>query len=120
MKPFFLVEEQEVTKNGAGPAVGLEGTLLLEITLGITAIVEQQSLDLGIHGSTDGVEWTSKPLAAFPQKFYRGIYSILFDAAKHPEIRHIRAQWKVSRWGRGDLTPRFRFYVAAGPVTAGD
>ena len=42
------------------------------MTLAITKIIEQESLDLSIFGSADGATWGAKPIAAFPQKFYCG------------------------------------------------
>jgi len=41
------------------------------LTLAITNIIEQESLDVSIFGSADGATWDPKPVAAFPQKFYR-------------------------------------------------
>lgn len=113
----FLVAEQEVREDGQSAAIAVEAPSLL-LTLGITDIVEQESLDVTLHGSTDGETWTAKPVAAFPQKFYKGVSAILVDLAATPEVRFLQARWKVNRWGRGDLTPRFRFYVFAEPGPA--
>ena len=116
----FLVPEIQVGENGTGPVLELGsaagGTLLL--TLGIAKIVEQESLDVAILGSTDGADWPAKLLAAFPQKFYAGAYSILLDLSAHPEIRYLRAKWQVARWGVGSTKPMFTFYVFAEPVSA--
>jgi hypothetical protein len=35
----------------------------------------------------------------------------LLDLARHPGVRYLLARWTVNRWGRGDLTPLFAFYV---------
>lgn len=67
----FLIPETTATKDGNGPAVALgehQGTLL-RLTLGVTRIVEQESLDISIHGSADGSAWSAKPIVSFPQKF---------------------------------------------------
>ena len=79
-------------------------------------IIEQESFDLAVYGSTDGNEWGPKPLAAFPQKFYCGTYSILLDLSDAPDVRFLRVQWKMSRWGRGEPKPLFGFYVFAEKV----
>jgi len=113
MLPEFLLEETTIREGGAGPVMSLGagpgGTLL--ITLGITRIIEQQSLDVSIWGSADGTEWGAKPLAAFPQKFYCGAYQITVDLSAHPEVTHLRAQWQASRWGKGDPKPLFAVYL---------
>jgi hypothetical protein len=113
--PAFLVTETVVQEEGAGPEVDLgpsQGKLVL-LTLGITRIIEQESLDVSIWGSSDQTNWGAKPLICFPQKFYCGTYQIELDLSAHPEISHLRAQWKVSRWGRGAPTPLFEFYLFA-------
>jgi hypothetical protein len=111
----FLLPETTVREAGAGPRVDLGdqmgGTLLL--TLGITRIIEQQSIDVSIWGSADGTEWGAKPVAAFPQKFYCGTYQVVVDLTDRPEVRYLRAQWQVNRWGRGDSKPLFTIYLFA-------
>ncbi len=115
MLPAFLVTETVVHEEGVGPALELgpsQGNPLL-LTLGITRIIEQESLDLSIWGSADGTDWGGKPLLSLPQKFYCGTYQIELDLSAHPEISRLRAQWKVSRWGRGAPAPLFEFYLFA-------
>ena len=85
----------------------------LEITLGITRIIEQESLDVSVWGSADGTEWGAKPLLAFPQKFYCGTYQAVLDLTRLPDVKVLRAQWKVNRWGRGEPKPLFGFYLFA-------
>lgn len=107
----FLVPETVARENGASGEVELgaaQGKTVL-LTLGITRIVEQESLDVAIHGSPDKSAWS--PLVAFPQKFYCGTYTILLDLTDHPDVRYLKAMWKVDRWGRGDTKPMFEFYV---------
>jgi hypothetical protein len=111
----FLVPEITVEANGESAAVPLgagAGKPLL-LTLAITRILEQQSLDVSIWGSSDGADWSAKPLAAFPQKFYQGIHQLLLDLSGHPEVRHLKVKWQVNRWGVGSPTPRFSFLVKA-------
>jgi hypothetical protein len=115
MIPNFLVPEQAVRQDGAGPAfeLGPDTPRTLSLTFGITSIVEQESIDLGIYTSTDGETFSAKPIAAFPQKFYCGTYSLVLDLSGSPDVRFIRAGWKMNRWGRGDQTPLFNIYVFA-------
>jgi len=113
--PAFLVAETVVQQEGTGPELDLgpsQGKLVL-LTLGITRIIEQESLDVSIWGSSDQANWGAKPLISFPQKFYCGTYQIELDLSAHPEISHLRAQWKVNRWGRGAPAPLFEFYLFA-------
>lgn len=115
MLPKFIVDETVVREDGAGPAIELGPSRGKEIllTLGITRIIEQESLDVSIWGSADGSEWGAKPLIAFPQKFYCGTYTLLLNLSQHPDVCYLRGQWKVNRWGRGELRPLFGFYVFA-------
>lgn len=113
MAPYFLLTEQEIRQNGNGPAFEISDSSLqtLYISMGITRVLEQQSLDLSIWGSADGENWGDKPIASFPQKFYCGAYSLMLDLTAHPDVKFLRAAWKVSRWGRGEPTPLFSVYV---------
>jgi len=81
------------------------------LTLAITNIIEQESLDVSIFGSADGATWDPKPVAAFPQKFYREEIPLLLNLMARPEIKFVRAHWEVGRWGRGTETPMFEFHV---------
>ncbi len=111
----FLLPETIVRQDGAGPVRALGGSQgkSLLITLGITRIVEQESLDLSIWGSPDGTEWGTKPLAAFPQKFYCGTYKLTLDLSRQPETAFLSVRWKLNRWGRGEPQPLFGLYVFA-------
>ena len=119
MPPVFLLPETTVSKNADGPVVDIgdrSGSSVL-LTLGILDIVEQESLDVAIRGSADGEDWGAKPLRAFPQKFYKGTAQIVLDLSAHPEVKFLRAEWKVDRWGVGSQTPMFKIYVAAETLT---
>ena len=109
-----LVPEKTVaTAKGDGQAVELkanDGRVYL-LTLSITDIIEQESLDVSIFGSADGATWDAKPIVAFPQKFYREEVPLLLDLTSRPEVKFIRAHWEVARWGRGTETPMFEFHV---------
>jgi hypothetical protein len=113
MLPQFLLPETTIREAGAGPNLPLGdckgGTLIL--TLGITRIIEQESIDLSIWGSADGTEWGSKPLVSFPQKFYCGTYQILLDLSGHADIKYLQVKWQVNRWGKGNPKPLFGVYL---------
>ena len=114
MLDTLLIPEQAVEANGAGPPLELgaaAGQKFL-LTLSITRIIEQESLDVSIWGSEDGANWGTAPLAAFPQKFYAGEHQLILDLSERAEIKFLRAQWKVNRWGKGHPAPRFTFSVA--------
>lgn len=117
MAPQFLLPETVVHSNGVSPATEIEGSWrTAQLTLGITEIVEQESLELVLDGSADGTAWMSTPLAAFPQKFYVGTTVLLFELPPDTPVNFLRVRWAVNRWGRGSLEPRFRLYVALEPM----
>lgn len=113
MVPAFLIPEAVIREDGEGPEISIgssQGKLLL-LTLGITRIIEQESLDISIFGSTDKVNWSAKPLVCFPQKFYCGTYQLLLDLMGQPDVQYLRAKFKVNRWGHGDPKPLFGAYL---------
>jgi hypothetical protein len=101
------------TCKGDGPAVDLSPAdhRIFLLTLEITKVIEQESLDVSIYGSADGAAWSAKPLVAFPQKFYCGELPLLLDLTSHADVKFIRLHWEVARWGRGTETPMFEFGV---------
>ncbi len=120
MLPGFVLPETTIREAGAGPELELgdaQGSTIL-LTLGITRIIEQESLDVSIWGSADGAEWGAKPLIAFPQKFYCGTYQIVLNLEDHPEVKHLRAKWTAHRWGRGEPKPLFSIYLFAQVIRA--
>jgi hypothetical protein len=111
---MYLLPETVARENGSGAEVALDdaqgGTLLL--TLGVNRIVEQESLEVSVWGSPDKQRW--EELAAFPRKSYCGKYPLVLDLTGHHEIRYLRADWKMSRWGHGkEPAPLFGFYLLA-------
>ena len=110
---LILVPSQTVSAKGDGPAVDVSGASnrVFLVTLSITKIIEQESLDVSIFGSVDGATWEAKSLAAFPQEFYTGESPLLLDLTTNPNIKFVRAHWEVARWGRGTETPMFEFGV---------
>ena len=113
MLPQFLLPETTVREAGAGPVISLGeergGTLV--VTLGITRIIEQEAIDVSIWGSVDESDWGTKPLIAFPQKFYCGTYQLVIDLSGHPDVKFLRVKWAVNRWGKGDPKPLFTVYL---------
>ncbi len=113
LEAFLIPERTIVNAKGDGPAVDVSRTesRIFLLTLAITNIVEQESLDVSIFGSADGMMWDAKPVAAFPQKFYREEVPLLLNLTVRQEIKFVRAHWDVSRWGRGSEVPMFEFNV---------
>jgi hypothetical protein len=109
-----------VNAKGDSAAVDLSGATqkVFLVTLAITKIIEQESLDVSIFGSADGTTWEPKSIAAFPQKFYAGEVPLLLDLSAHPTVKFVRAHWEVARWGRGTETPMFEFSVSMREVPA--
>jgi len=110
---FLVPEKTVINAKGDGPSVDLSdaSNRVFLATLSITNIVEQESLDVSIYGSADGATWTPKPIASFPQKFYRGESPLLVDLTQHADVKIVRAHWEANRWGRGTETPMFEFQV---------
>ena len=116
-----LVQRKIVaTCKGDGPAVDLSGATsrVFLVTLEITKIIEQESLEISVFGSADDETWGAKSLAAFSQKFYCGESPLLLDLTGHADVRFIRLHWEVARWGRGTETPMFEFDVRLKEVPA--
>ena len=116
----FLMPKMVVEGNGAAAAVPLGEARggVLQLTLEIVQVIEQQSLEVRLEGSADGETWAEKPLAAFPQKFYAGAAVMICDLGGHPEVQFVRASWKANRWGRGALKPRFEVYLFAESIAS--
>jgi hypothetical protein len=108
------------TAKGDGPVVDVSSASdrVFLVTLAITKIIEQESLDISIFGTSDGATWGAKSLAAFPQKFYCGESPLLLDLSLHPDVKFVRAHWEVARWGRGVETPMFEFGVTTKEIPA--
>jgi hypothetical protein len=108
------------TCKGDGPPVDLSDATsrVFLVTLEITKIIEQESLDISFYGSPDGATWGAKSITAFPQKFYCGESPLLLDLTSHPDVKFVRLHWEVARWGRGTETPMFEFDVRLKEVPA--
>ena len=109
-----------VTAKGDGAAVDVSSAAnrVFLVTLNITKIIEQESLDVSIFGSADGATWEAKSITAFPQLFYAGETPLLLDLSAAPQVKYVRAHWEVARWGRGTETPMFEFGVSIQEVPA--
>jgi hypothetical protein len=107
-----------VKGDGATVDVGAASNRVFLVTLSITKIIEQESLDVSIFGSADGAAWEPKSIAAFPQKFYTEESPLLLDLTANPNVKFVRAHWEVARWGRGTETPMFEFGVTMKEVPA--
>ncbi|MGA7929376.1 MAG: hypothetical protein WCA20_25670 [Candidatus Sulfotelmatobacter sp.] len=116
----LVADKTVVSAKGDGPTVDLSGAAghVFLLTLEITKIIEQESLEVSIHGSADGAAWGAKPVVAFPQKFYCGQSPLLLDLTAHPDVKFVRAHWEVARWGRGVETPMFEFGLSLKEVPA--
>ena len=111
MVPAFLLPEKVVSEDGQGERVALDQCCgqRLQLTLGITRILERESLELHVCGSPDGQVW--KVLSSFPRKSFCGTYTLPLDLACHRDIKYLRAEWKMNRWSRHESKPIFSFYV---------
>ncbi len=110
---FLVPEKTVVNAKSDGPVVDISSASnrVFLLSLNITGIVEQESLDVSIYGSADGTSWAPKPVTSFPQKFYHAQHPLLLDLTAHADVKFLRAHWEVSRWGRGSETPMFEFNV---------
>lgn len=106
MSPRFLLPETVAHQDGVGAELKLDRSAPLLLTLSINRIIEHESLEVSIWGSRDGREW--RQLASFPQKSYCGTYSLELDLHMHPEVRVLRARWKMGRL-KGGERPLFGF-----------
>jgi hypothetical protein len=86
------------------------------LTLGITRVLERETLEVSIHGSRDGSMW--QRLAAFPKKSYCGTYSLLMNLNSEPETRFLRIHWSANRWDNATQKPVFAFSVSGEELRA--
>ena len=112
MLPAFLLPETESRQDGVGPAISLrESGRLLQLTLEIRRVLEQETLEVFLAGSADGSSW--RELAMFPPKSYCGTYSAHLNLNEHPDVKHLRVEWRMSRWSGRREAPLFGFHVYA-------
>ena len=108
-----LLGESIRRADGFGPTMSLEEyhSKLLVVTLRITDVVERTGLTVSVWGSADEEDWGSKALLTFRQRQYCGVYSLLLNLAAYPEVRFLRVEWAMNRWGKGERIPLFGFEV---------
>jgi hypothetical protein len=105
----LIPEATKLESNGDGQAVDISSsesrTFLCQLT--ISEQTEQESLDVSIWGSTDGQDFSKRPLLKIPQQFYRGTTKMVLDVSLRTEVKFLRAKWELNRWGRVAPTPMF-------------
>jgi len=118
MTPVFVLPETVVREDGHSPEIALEASTgrMLMLTLGITRVLERETLEVSIHGSREGSIWHR--LAAFPKKSYCGTYSLLMDLSNQPEMRRLRVHWNVNRWDNAMQKPVFAFSISGEELRA--
>jgi hypothetical protein len=106
---FLVPEKTIVTAKGDGAPldVSAASSLVFLVTLSITDVIEQESIEISLFTSPDGTTWDAKAAASFPQRFYVGEYPLLADLSSASGAKFLRAHWEVNRWGRGATTPKF-------------
>jgi hypothetical protein len=115
--PNFLIDEVTVRESGESSVFDASeyANRDLLLTFGITHAVEHESIAIEIHGSTDGVNWTRRPILSFAPKSYCGTYNLTVPCG---QTRYLKATWKLMRWSRDGHRPFFRFYLFAQPSKA--
>ncbi len=118
MTPVFVLPETVVREDGHSREIALAASTgrVLMLTLGITRVLERETLEVSIHGSRDGSIW--QRLAAFPKKSYCGTYSLLMDLNREPETRLLRVHWSVNRWDNAMQKPVFAFSISGEELRA--
>ena len=113
-----LVPKSLSTSNGNGTAFEIsaaENRVFL-VSVEITWTQEQQALEVTLEWSADGAAWGQ--MAVLPQQFYSGVAELALDLRKLPEVRWVRARWKLERWGRGSTTVECEFCVSLRELAA--
>jgi hypothetical protein len=116
MLPQYLMPECQVGADGTGPQIEIiehRGKLLV-LTLGISGIVQGVGIIVSVHGSSDQLDWGTAPLVSFSQKYYCGLYSVLLNLTKYPDVQYLRAQWRIQCWAKTETTtPMLEFHLLA-------
>jgi hypothetical protein len=115
MLRHFLLPESIARADGMGPEIdlGSKRGKLLVLTLGITRILEQESLELSVWGSPDGQKWGCKAAGKVPaQVLLRPLFHSS-EFGSQSDVSFVRVQWRMSRWSKRENMPMFGFYVYA-------
>lgn len=116
MLPQYLMPECQAGEDGIGPQIEIieQCGKLLVLTLGISSVVQGEGIIVSVHGSSDQLDWGTEPLVSFSQKYYCGLYSVLLNLTKYPDVQYLRAQWKIQCWAKTKTTiPMIEFYLLA-------
>ncbi len=110
---FLVPAKTVVTAKGDSEPVDVSSASspAFLLTLSITAVVEQESIELSVFTSADGTTWETKPIVSLPQKFYVGEYPLLVDLSQAASAKFVRVHWEVNRWGRGPATASFEIGI---------
>ncbi len=114
----YVVPDCAACSDGCGPVFELSSSergKLLVVTLAINRILEYEALFVSIWGSPGAESWGTAPLASFTPKHYCGVYSTLLNLAGRPNIKYIRADWKIQRWKSRTKDVMVDFCIAVQP-----
>jgi hypothetical protein len=114
----YVVPDCAACSDGCGPVFELSSSergKLLVVTLAINGVLEYETLFVSIWGSPGAETWGTAPLASFTPKHYCGVYSVLLNLAARPNIKYIRADWRIQRWKRRTKEVMFDFCIAVQP-----
>ena len=114
---MFLLPETVSRQDGMGEVMEVDSEFesrTVRLTLGITRIIAQENLDVSVWGSEDGEHW--QLLLTFPQKFYCGTYSTVLNLSRRPNVKYLRAEWRMGRLIQDQRAPLFEFYLMAGEL----
>jgi len=115
--PEVILPDTLAHQDGMGGILALEQhSSPLLLTLNITRILQQESLEVTVSGSPDNEHWL--PLVRFPRKFYCGTYTERLDTPAHPGVRFLRAEWAMHRWGSAQDLVLCAFNLSATPLKA--
>ncbi len=120
MEPILLFPEQFVQGCGSGPVIelGLAQGKPLHCSLTINRITQQHTLDIAVWGSEDGADFGSRPVVAFPSKYYCGTYHHMLEFDSDSKIRFVRVDYRFNCWGHQVAAPLCVFTMTAEPATA--
>src|SRR5271157_4759412 len=96
---FLVPEKTIVTAKGDGAAldVSAASSSVFLVTLSVTDVIEQESIEITLFTSADGTTWEAKAAASFPQHFYVGEYPLLADLSAATGAKFLRAHWEANR-----------------------
>ncbi len=105
----LISENTTLASNADGTPIDISDSVSRTFfcVLTVTDQIEQESLDISLWGSPDGLDFGKRPLLRMPQQFYRGTTKMVLDVSLKPDIKFLRARWELNRWGRATPIPRF-------------